>query len=167
MQRTFTGPIAGDGGGAHAATHALGGTDPLTPTAIGAIRQLTIIASSPTVNNAPGALTEVFAGAHRVRANLAPFTQMRLGLGLVNLGSVGSAGTELRLQYSLDDGANWDYVDGVGGPKIALDVSAAFRESALVDITGAARAEVLLRPVTIGGNDIADPSVGPLHAYLF
>jgi len=67
---------------------------------------------------------------------------------------------EFRGQYSTDGGSNWDYLDGVTGPTcgIAVGVNA----GAWVDLAIAAKADVLLRVVTINGdNDTA--GVGPIR----
>lgn len=107
--------------------------------------------------NAPAALFEENV-RWRAHADLTNCTQARL---ISNVQTAGFAGTKLRIQYSTD-GASWAYLDNVSGPEVALD-STGHVVSPWVTLVAAARADVWLRWVTIGGDGVADPAVGMTH----
>lgn len=115
--------------------------------------------------NMPSAVTELFgATAYRRTVDLTKCFEGRLHVGvLTNVGS--GATTALRLQYSLDNGTTWKYIDrlatfaeGTGFEVAALN-SAGSKVSAWAPIAAEALIkDVLLRVVGINGNATADPS---------
>ncbi|HXJ69618.1 MAG TPA: hypothetical protein VNM39_11980 [Verrucomicrobiae bacterium] len=116
----------------------------------------------------PAALTE-FNGATsaRVRKDLRPYSKVRLS---ANVGATaGPAGCILQLQYSLDNGATWAYVDGLlttsGGPQVSIATTATTAAGPWVAITALAKsAQVLLRLVGLTGDGSTSPVIGAVHA---
>jgi hypothetical protein len=121
--------------------------------------------------NMPSAVTELFGGtAHRKLVDLTKCYEGCLQVGiLTNLGS--GATTALRLQYSLDGGTTWKYIDrlntyaeGTGFEVAALN-SAGSKRSAWIPIAAEALTkDVLLRVVGINGNATADPTFALVSA---
>lgn len=107
-----------------------------------------------TWTNQPAALTEL-AGT-RVRIDLSLASQARFTL---NLTVAGVAAAVLALQFSTNAGTTWAYLDGVSGPSVNIGTTGA-RESTWVDLTAAAKADVLIRIVGQGGNGTLDPAFG-------
>lgn len=100
----------------------------------------------------PSSITEFAAAtASRLRADLRQAKEARL---VANCTVVAATGATLRVQYSLDNGSNWYYLDGVSGPSVAAD-AVAVAASAWAPIAARDNPEwedVLLRVVGIGGN---------------
>lgn len=105
----------------------------------------------------PAALTEFLGlAAHQVRLHLATYANMRFS-AVVTV--AGSAGSELRIQYSAD-GAAWVYPNAASSsPAINID-STGVKLSAWVSIDAASRGEGYLRLVGYNGNGIASPAFG-------
>lgn len=116
----------------------------------------------------PAALTE-FNGATsaRVRKDLRPFNKVRLS---ANVGATaGPAACILQLQYSLDSGATWLYLDALlttaGGPQVPITSTASTLTGPWVIITPLAKAaQVLLRLVGLTGDGATSPVIGAVHA---
>lgn len=104
----------------------------------------------------PAALTEFpTVPRTRTKVDLSNVTQARMTTVCIG---AGVAGSELRVQYSLDQ-SSWDYLDGVSGPVISLNNTNALVVSAWVNIVAAARADVFLRLVGINGNGSTGPTM--------
>lgn len=110
--------------------------------------------------NAPAAATE-FHGSIRARIDLTGYTQARVTL----VNQAAGATSSLRLQYALSPFSSWAYLDGTSGPTVVVPTSAnSSAMSAWVNLEAAAKADVLLRAVTFGGNGTEDPSFHKIHA---
>lgn len=109
----------------------------------------------------PAALTE-FRGLtiHRTAANLGSRTQAQL---IANVQIAGVAGAGLRVQASLDNGANWRALEaGAGtGPGVSLTSTGIIKGPA-AEIDALVRKDVLLRVVGGGGNGVISPSFGSI-----
>jgi hypothetical protein len=80
---------------------------------------------------------------------------------------VGSSGSELFVQYSLDDGATWaEALDGDESPTLSL-TTADDIEGATVEIIAEARADVLLGVFGRGGDGATDPAVARASIEFF
>lgn len=90
----------------------------------------------------------------RMSIDLTGRTQARLSATL-QLG--GTSSSELKVQYSADGGSTWSALDGTDAPKLSIG-TAGFKLSAWANIAAAAKADVLLRLVTVGGDGAADPN---------
>lgn len=110
--------------------------------------------------NMPAGQTE-FRGQpfHRTKADLLGMTRFRLHAFVT---VVGFAGSTLKLQYSLD-GVTWTDANAGGVGIDALDL----RTSAVLELAAAARTDVQLRLVGIGGDGLADPAFGNCYAEFF
>ncbi len=108
--------------------------------------------------SAPAALSEPHS-RYRALADLTNCGRVRL---LTSVQTVGVAGTNLRAQYSINSGGTWSYLDGATGPTIAI-TALGLIASAWVNLAAAAKVDVWLRWVTIGGNGTASPAVGMTH----
>jgi hypothetical protein len=113
-------------------------------------------------SNLPAATTE-WLGSTRFRHqyDLTNFTQCRLVVS--EGGTAPAAGTHIGVQYSLDDGSNWFFMDdtvdgdlGAETPQITCATNSNIK-SAWMTLGAAARADVLLRIVTDDGDGAADP----------
>lgn len=82
--------------------------------------------------------------------------------------AVGLATTRFALQYNLDNGATWTYLDGTvgtsissGGPFVLGSTTAnLLLVGAWTTLHASAKADVFVRAVAMVGNGTADPSVG-------
>lgn len=113
-------------------------------------------------NAMPAALVEwpMGSGSTRHQIDLSGVTQARL---FFDLFSTGYSTSELRVQYW--DGAAWQYLDGVDGPKASLSVVLPQAQpnpwtvaGAWATIVAAARTSVTIRVVGIGGNGVVTPT---------
>lgn len=111
--------------------------------------------------NMPAALTE-FLGLtiHRTRAHLGARTQAQL---IANVQVPGVAGSGLRVEVSLNNGAAWRALEAAPavGPQVAIDVAGVVVSQAIT-IDPLVRKDVLLRVVGGGGNGVIDPTFGTL-----
>ena len=117
---------------------------------------------SNVYTNLPAALAEYPGNTSKRRTkDLGYFTQFRMS---VNIGTVGSAGSIVGLQYSLDGGTNWNGLDnGTAAANStltqAIDAVGLF-VTAYTNIIAAARVNnCLLRIASSGGDGVADPSI--------
>ena len=106
-----------------------------------------IVTVAVTHTNVPAALTEV-AGLYRIKIDLSWMTSVRCG-ARVQLGVTG--GGTIKVQYSLDQASWFDLCSGV--PLTAAGTLV----SAWELVPEAAKADVFLRVVTVGGDGVADP----------
>lgn len=103
--------------------------------------------------NIPAAETEF--SYSRMPIDLGGRLQARVSVTL-QLGA--TASSEIKVQYSGDGGMTWSALDSTGdGPKVSI-ATAGLKISAFSDIVAAAKADVLLRLVTVGGDGAADPN---------
>lgn len=115
---------------------------------------------------ATAAVEEAFAGNtnRRRAADLTGRTQARIS-GTITV--AGAAGWTLAVQYSTDGGTGWAYLDGVDGAKVAIGVTTTtFLAGAWAPIAAAARRDVILRVVGVGGNGVATPTVAHISVEL-
>lgn len=126
-----------------------------TPPANGKTSQV-LLTTGVTITNVPAALTEL-AGATttRQRMDLTGVGYARLSANVATL----AAATEIRVQYSIDGGSTFAYLDGGTGPAVSLAATGTV-VSKWVKVAAAAQGDVLLRVVTIGGDGALDPVVG-------
>jgi hypothetical protein len=97
---------------------------------------------------------------YQTQVDLTNFTQVRF---VVFLNGTGSAGSKLRLEYW--NGSVWGAVDGGTGTDIAIDSgSASVHTSGWVNLAAGAKADVIIAPFGLGGDGVADPSFGVIHA---
>lgn len=150
------GPLGGRAGGSGGTTIDVGGSEHIQ----------FVGASAIAATNMPAAIDDVFSqtpGAainRRIPAYLIGRTEARIYGG----GGVAAATSTIAVQYSLDGGTNWDYLDGDAGPSITLagfTGATSTTSSGWVTIAEAARADVLLRIAAVG-NGVADPTIGNL-----
>lgn len=126
--------------------------------------EIAFIAGNPvTWSNQPAAVTELAGGSTRRKiADLTNATEARL---IYSANVVSFAGAKLRAQYSVNSGANWDYLDGVSGPEVGMDTANAPVASAWVTLVAAAKtASTWLRIVGLDGDGTADPAM--MHVAL-
>mgnify|MGYP000378858108 CR=1 FL=1 len=103
--------------------------------------------------NMPAALTEIFGNTYyRISYDLSNFNYARL---VGNVVVAGATNAQIRVQYSVDE-TNWFYLDGVDGPKVAINTTG-HKISTWVNIVSGAKTNVYLRLVGINGNGAADP----------
>lgn len=122
------------------------------------------LTAGATWTDMPAALTE-FNGATsaRQRVDLRAFNFAKLS---ANVGATaGAAGSILQVQYSLDDGSTWAYLDGLlttsGGPQAPVATIAKTQTGPWVAIAAAAQREnVLIRLVGLTGDGTIDPVLG-------
>jgi hypothetical protein len=105
----------------------------------------------------PSALTELFGlNDRRTRYDLTQFTQARL---VANVEVVGNAGATLRAEFATTDGGTYAALDNSTGPNVAIDATGTVG-SGYVNLTAAAKADVFLRIVGVGGDGVLDPQLG-------
>lgn len=109
----------------------------------------------------PASLTELSGvTAYRCRANLRQAKEARLHAAVT---VVAGTGAKLRVQYSLDNGSNWYYLDGAGtGLQVAADAVATAVSSwiTIASRDNAAWESALLRVVGILGDGATAGSFG-------
>lgn len=106
----------------------------------------------------PAALTEYRGGSTaRWKYDLSYASQARF---VVRVSTAGAVGAELRVQYSLDE-TTWNYLDGASGPAVTgINNTSPTKESVWVTIVAAARTDVWLRVIGIGGDGTLSPAFG-------
>jgi len=113
----------------------------------------------------PAAVTE-FNGLtiYRAQHDLTNATQVRLVL-IVDIGvSTPLSLPTLAVQYSLNHGAAWSYLDGGTGPSVGWATGES--HSGWVTIAGAALTDVLLRVVASGGNGSTSVSFASIYVQV-
>lgn len=125
---------------------------------LGTTFQNMLIKGDKTIwTNMPAAPTELDS-VWRARADLTKFNQVRLFVGI---SVAGSASAKVRGQYSTDL-TNWYYLDGSTGPSVSI-AGGGLNESAWVDLTSGAKADVYFRWIGIDGDGAADPEIGRIE----
>lgn len=131
-------------------------------------RMAVFLTAGATWTDMPAALTE-FNGATsaRQRVDLRAFNFARLS---ANVGATaGAASALLQVQYSLDDGSTWAYLDGLlttsGGPQAPVGSTnsgtAKTNQGPWVALASAAKQDgVLIRLVGLTGDGVVDPVLG-------
>ena len=111
----------------------------------------------------PALATEYLNNTNRrVRVNLTGRTRGRMWAGG---GTDGTSTSELRLQYSLNDGSSWDYLDGISGPSVSIaQLNELTQIGTWFDIVEAAQTEVLIRAVGFGGDGATGPTLAHIGA---
>lgn len=119
---------------------------------------ITLVSEQKLWTDVPVALTEFVGGQtiYRTKLDLTNFTWARLVAR--EMGVNFSSYFEIRIQYSLN-GAVWDYLDGVSGPKLGpFPTFGGTLASPYILITLAAKADVFIRIVGINGDGATDLS---------
>jgi hypothetical protein len=110
--------------------------------------------------NMPAAET-VFLGTGRfyIKADLTNFTQTRL---IVWVQTAGSSGSKLRLKYY---NAGWQDIAASSGTDVPIDAGAPdLFLSSWVNLVAGAKADVSIGVYGAGGDGVADPAFGVMHA---
>lgn len=116
-----------------------------------------------TLTNMLLADTELPATHWRQKLDLTGFTQFRLTF---RVATVGTAGSDLRVQYSTDD-SSFSNLDGSNGPEVVLGNSTGHKDSGWVNLAaGAIGADRYLRIMGKDGDGAADPVVRQLTLWL-
>jgi len=113
----------------------------------------------------PATVTE-FNGLtiYRAQHDLTNATQARLVLIVDNGVSTPLSLPTLAVQYSLNHGLAWSYLDGGTGPSVGWATGES--HSGWVTITGAALTDALLRVVASGGNGSTSVSFGSIYVQV-
>jgi len=112
----------------------------------------------------PAALTEFNANTQgRIKSDLTSATQARIVVKTMS--TPGSAGSELRAQYSTDE-SSWNYLDGATGPSTAITAANTTLVSGWVNLVSGAKADVFLRIVGINGDGVTSPSFGSINVQV-
>lgn len=125
--------------------------------------RIMLIAAALTVTDAAAAETEITSPRYRALVDLSRSTQIRL---LGNVGSVGSAGTALRLQWSATAGGTYAEFAATNQPSILIDAQGVIDSGWVTIPAGAKTGEVFLRIASAGGNATADPVVSRVEALI-
>lgn len=146
------------------------------PSARGPVAFINFLAGALTTDTNQAAAKTEFPGAAtdpkflRQIADLRPFRQARLS---AYVGSVaGAAGAIIQVEYSLDGGTSWKFLNGLlttsGGPKVALDGSTSTAVvGAWAPLADLAKADgALLRLVSTTGDGAIDPVIGNITLQL-
>jgi len=73
----------------------------------------------------------------------------------------GYASSSLAIQYSANDGNDWDFMNGSTAPSLSLAVTGNIAGE-WVDIVSESKSDILLRWVTQGGDSVESPSIGSI-----
>jgi hypothetical protein len=131
-------------------------------------RTVVLIGDTATVTNVAAATTEFNGGTtRRALTNWIAAQEVRFR---ASVATVGSAGTTMGPQYSVDGGSTWLAMDGTAAgdlgaiqPQVAID-SLGSVASSWITLPSTARApSVLVRVVTDGGDAAADPAFPVVH----
>jgi len=95
---------------------------------------------------------------YRKRMVLDNYTQARIST-IVH--DVGYATSSLAVQYSTNDGVDWDFIDGLGAPSLSL-ASTGNIAGEWISMVSESKSDVVLRWVSQGGNAVASPSIGSI-----
>lgn len=109
-----------------------------------------------TYVNAPsgGAAEWAGAGTWRAAVDLSPYTECRLSAVVT---AAGATGGEAAIEAA--PSGSFDFLDGGDGPKVPLDAPGLLI-SEWRPIRSGYRTDVVLRVVSVAGNDTADPALG-------
>jgi len=126
---------------------------------------ITFISTGGTIwTNMPSALTEFLGSVnYRQKIDLTHYdneAKCRL-VGNVLVGGTNNA--KIRVQYSVDNGANWNYFEANGLPQLTGLNTTGIKVSEWVLLPETAKTDVLLRVVGLDGNGTADPSFGTIQ----
>lgn len=94
----------------------------------------------------------------RKRFNLSEYRQARVS---VQVERAGFTSASVGYQYSTDNGATWDFLDGAGGPTASLAFTGS-NTSSYVDLAVLSQDDILIRWIAQGGNGSADPRISTL-----
>jgi hypothetical protein len=117
---------------------------------------LMAMGTAATWTSMPAADTEIMGSTRqRVWSDLSNAVEARLTLRVATAGATGST---IRAQYSTDNGATWADL----GTSVAIDVTGtnANAKSGWVALPGAAKTDVLIRLMGLGGDGATSPSFG-------
>jgi hypothetical protein len=116
--------------------------------------------------NMPQVRTEMFgASTARMQADLSVATSYRFQVEVLTAST--SANTpKLCVQFSTSNGSTWTYLDGTADAAANTTTSAScvsiastgMQKTSFLNLTNAAKADVMLRVVGLGGNGAADPA---------
>ncbi len=114
--------------------------------------------SGNTTITTPGAGVAQWNDRWRTYVNLTGFTTAEL---VITVMTAGAAGSTARVQYTTDltGASGWTALDAGTGPS-CTSASTGVKNSGAVVLTAAARAPILIRPVTAGGDSVASPAFG-------
>ena len=118
---------------------------------------VTINVALTTWSAMPSATTEFLGlSIHRFKVDIVNADSIRI---VANVSTSGIGTSELKVQYSKDNGSTWSYVDGVSGPATSLSL-AGLNTSTWTPIEDDAKGDYTFRLVGEGGNGFASPVVG-------
>jgi hypothetical protein len=153
-----TGALQGTSSYAITASYALnGGTGPAGASMM-IVPFKTDFGAEVILTQIPAAVTEYDSGS-RMKVDLSIFTQARVA---VRINSCSNAATQLRVQYSSDGEQTWNYLDGATGAALALGTSTGSLAGSWISLAGGAKADVVLRWITAGGNDVTGAKIGSI-----
>lgn len=115
----------------------------------------------------PAALTEMRGlTTDRTKVDLASYTQARVTVAVG--ATAGNAGSTIAVQYATDGDtqAAWAYLDGASGPAAASSTASKGAASGWVTLAAAAKGDVWLRVVGVGGNGTISPIYGNVTLHL-
>lgn len=135
----------------------------MRPTAEASSRSDVIFSSTSTpMLNQPAATTELYGSSRRRYVDWTGRQEVQLQATVT---TAGFAGATLGLQYSIDDGTTWYFLDGSAdgdlgsySPQVPIGAAGQFKSSWTLIATAARRAGVLIRAITDNGNGVADPA---------
>jgi len=116
--------------------------------------------------NQPQIRTEFFgANTARLQADLSVATSYRLEAEVLTA-STSPNTPKLCIQFSTDNGANWTYLDGTADAAANTTASVScvsiastgMQKTSFLNLTAAAKSDVLLRIVGLGGDGAKDPA---------
>lgn len=117
--------------------------------------------NDPRETASPAAgVVDAYSAERRMYADLTQMTQVRIAASVAQ--NVSSPLLRLAVQYSLNDGGSWAYLDGVDGPYVAL-APIGIKVGAWATLAALAKTNVLLRWVYVNGTS---NSFQMYHHYL-
>ena len=115
----------------------------------------------------PAALTEMRGQTlTRTKVDLTGYTQARVTLAVG--ATAGNAGSTIAVQYATDGDTQsaWVYLDGASGPAAPSSTAGKGAASGWVNLAAAAKGDVWLRVVGVGGNGTISPIYGTVTLHL-
>lgn len=120
--------------------------------------------SAATWTAMPSALTELGgglgAGATRVQADLSNKAQARL---VAMVTTAGATSAELRGRFSTNGGSTWAYLDNSSGPNVAINSTGLKSSTSWVNLTAAAKTDVMIQVWGINGDGVTSPAFGNIQ----